>query len=255
MEPRPGPPHPALLQDTLLSPKAFGSQPRTRTWRLPLRYPDHLVAAFYSSARQEIIDRIRLREQLVAGFLVFLGAIAVVAFKEGNRPTTIPVVSWIAFAVALTLSQHQAAIGAIHQYLITEFERDLRCCGKDCKKECGNDSGKGACAITQWDRSRALIGFFHLDFGRVSWGHALLLLFPSFFAQVLSYDAADCTLTNTWWVFWCGGAACCFGTIVVLVRAHVSRKGRARDSYLRKAHRLEYPAREPDLKSYYQHLE
>ena len=216
-----------------------------------MHFPDHLIAAIYTTARQEIIERIKLRDQLVAGYVVFASVVLGLAVKD-NASVSAIALPYVAFAAACLSRQHQQVIGGIARFLAAEFERDLR----DVESTVSSTSSiaKPSVPITQWDRSRSMLSLGHLPFERIGIVHYAIFVLPSFVALFItrpSWIWSDWAFLMAWLI----SAFFAIGTIYQIKKATEDRKELRHDQFRAIAHRLGYPAREQDLAEYFQHFQ
>jgi hypothetical protein len=112
-----------------------------------------IAEAFYTGARSELIERLRLRDNALTLYLAGISAVgtAVVALSAVSENASLAsdisvylllIIPVFASAAASVISQHHAMIGAIEAHLVCEFGRSL--------KERGIH-------LPQWDESRYVI--------------------------------------------------------------------------------------------------
>lgn len=216
-----------------------------------MHYPDHLIAAIYTSARQEIIERIKLRDQVTAGYVVLASAVLAVAVKE-NAPISVLALPYAAFGAACLTRQHQEVIGAIWRYLAAEFERDLRAMESASAGD-KREPPPPPVPVTQWDRSRSLLSLSTRPFYRILLVHLVLLVCPSVFSQVFVLDRV-LRAGNAVIVAWIVGWALIVFTLYQVWSAAADRGALRRASFRSVAHRLGYPARERDFYPHFEHF-
>lgn len=216
--------------------------------RSRMRYPDHLIAAMYSSARQEIIERIKLRDQILAGYTVLALGVLAASAKDHELAHIALALPIAAFCASSLAGQHQEVIGAIGRYLATEFERDLRASGTPSSDKCRPEH-----EITQWDRSRSLLSLGARPFIRVMAAQLVILVAPLALSQWLCYGPAQHSGLKAV-VAWYAGCVLSLATAYQVWRAVSIRKSLSRQGLRTVAHRLGYPARERDLYKHFIHF-
>lgn len=143
-----------------------------------------VALALYSSARSELLERIRLRDQVLMAYLAAVGALFTLAFgKEGNVKTllTLP---FLALGAAVLVSQHNDLIGALSRY-----------CGKELDR-CFADHG---CKVPQWDSSFAFQDLSAHAYAYRTLGAAFILMGTAVAASlIVGLDLYE----STAWVAW-----------------------------------------------------
>jgi len=120
----------------------------------------------YEAAREEILERMRLRDQFLLGYVVAVAALFGVAFGvDVERCEVLLIVPYVALAFSVLVSQHHAVIGSL-----------LFFCGKELHPYLTNLSG--ADATPRWESSETYRSDFRRLLMRRSWAHLVLLLLP-----------------------------------------------------------------------------
>lgn len=131
-----------------------------------------LSAAYYSGAREEVVERIRLRD---ASMTIFLSSVSIIGALYGGLvaylDTTPAIILYgsyllilvcvLANASASVISQHHVLIGALEHYLVTELDPELRRLGV---------------TLPQWDLSGSVMGMKDYSIRSRSKGHQLLII-------------------------------------------------------------------------------
>lgn len=131
-----------------------------------------LSAAYYSGARAEVVERIRLRD---ASMTIFLSSVSIIGALYGGLvaylDTTPAIILYgsyllilvcvLANASASVISQHHVLIGALEHYLVTELDPELRRLGV---------------RLPQWDLSGSVMGMKDYSIRSRSKGHQLLII-------------------------------------------------------------------------------
>ncbi|HAQ34522.1 MAG: hypothetical protein CMF74_12090 [Maricaulis sp.] len=131
-----------------------------------------LSAAYYSGARDEVVERIRLRD---ASMTIFLSSVSIIGALYGGLvaylDTTPAIILYgsyllilvcvLANASASVISQHHVLIGALEHYLVTELDPHLRRIGV---------------TLPQWDLSGSVMGMKDYSIRSRSKGHQLLII-------------------------------------------------------------------------------
>src|SRR5262245_43565578 len=96
---------------------------------------------YYESARQELIQRIQLRDNVVLAFLVAIATIFGISLGTSTRSEILLIVPYLALGATVLVVQHHAVIGAIGDFLCRELEPFFIKMGHD---------------APQWDSSQAI---------------------------------------------------------------------------------------------------
>ena len=164
----------------------------------------------YESARNELIHRIGLRDNIL---LVFLGAVATIlglALSKPDMKEIMLTIPFLSLGASVLVSQHNSLIGALGEYCSQEI-------GKFLEKEYDNE------VVSQWDNSKALERYSSHAMTLRTLGHIMLLLFPSFISLIFNVNYSfDFSLRYTlvWWI--------CFFTFILslyyIIDTHYWRK-------------------------------
>ena len=80
---------------------------------------------FYKAARSELVERVKLREQVLLLYLAFVGAIASTALSQNNFREISLVLPFLGLGCAILVSQHNAVIGALIRYTTKDLHEYL----------------------------------------------------------------------------------------------------------------------------------
>ncbi len=133
-----------------------------------------LAIAYYNSARSELIERIKLRDQTLSLYILamgaYLGFVWTAHFGHQEKPVSvldfiiIAPMPLICLAFTLIIIQHHILIGRLGLYLGCELDEDIR---------------KTGINIRQWDNSSTLTGVFDSTLNFRFWEQAIILALPS----------------------------------------------------------------------------
>lgn len=146
-----------------------------------------LLADFYNSARSELIERIRLRDQVLLAYLGAVGALFAFAFGKDGRTDVLLVMPYLALGAALFVQQHNDVIGSLSHY---------------CKVEIGPYLGD---APPHWDASDALGEYLSSAVRLRTWGNVAVVLIPSVGSLVLTRQMLLALVAPTNIALWGGG--------------------------------------------------
>lgn len=165
---------------------------------------------FYNCARAELVERIRLRDNIFVFYPAAVGAVFGVALGTADKVETLLLLPFLGLGVTMLISQHFAVIGALAAYCVLEVGPFL----------CGLTPSEDA---PQWDNSKALADYRDAAILMRTWGHALLIILPSIGALGMNWKHGICSpspLSILWWA----GVVCLVAAGVVMQRTHKFRK-------------------------------
>src|SRR5262245_55690180 len=125
--------------------------------------------SYYESARQEIIARIGLRDNVIVFYLAATGAIFGVALGSSVRESILLILPLLSLGATVLVCQHTSVAGALSHY---------------CAQEIGPILDAG---IPQWDASRALDSYRHSAVTLRSWGHFFLIISPAIASLAINW--------------------------------------------------------------------
>jgi hypothetical protein len=166
--------------------------------------------AFHDSARQEIIMRIRLRDNVLLFYLAVVGAIFGVALGTTVKLEVLLTIPFIAVGSAIMVAQHHEVIGALGYFISHELYHHL-------------------CSLTpsestpQWDRSEAFRDHIKRAILYRVWGQSIMLSIPCIASLGCNYRhaiASPFPYGPLWWF-----ATLCTAIIFYIIySAHKWRK-------------------------------
>src|SRR5258708_37848865 len=128
---------------------------------------------YYESARQELIERIRLRDNSLFVYLGAVGALFGTALAKTAAGQILLVVPYLTLGAVFLMAQHHEVIGNLESYLVNELAPFL---------------DEHEANVPQWNNSSAL----HAYYGQAMlWrlvAHCMLLLVPPAAALILNFD-------------------------------------------------------------------
>jgi hypothetical protein len=164
----------------------------------------------YESARNELVQRIQLREQILLFFVGGVATIYSVALGAENKLEILLAIPYLSFGTAVIISQHNSVIGALGHFCAREIGPFLR------KLE-------PAEYAPLWESSASLHRYSAKALGMRTLAHIVLIVTPAALGLVMNGDYArfsDLTNGIIWWI----GA---MGTVLALgylILAHRWRK-------------------------------
>lgn len=123
---------------------------------------------YYESARNEIISRLGLRDNVL---IVYLGGISAVygfALSKDSLLYVLLAAPYLALGASTILSQHHVVIGKLSDYLRMELGANM--------------------SPLDWERSKAMQSFHPEAMRLRHWSHIILILFPVLIALTVNYD-------------------------------------------------------------------
>jgi hypothetical protein len=137
--------------------------------------PVETALAMYASARSELIERIRLRDQVL---LLFIGAAAALfgtSLSGNGRPEILLALPFVSLGASLLVCQHNDIIGSLSRF---------------CALEIGPHLLSLRCDAPQWDNSEALRDYRTSAVNLRTFGHLLILVTPAAVGLVTNYQLA-----------------------------------------------------------------
>ncbi|WP_038881859.1 hypothetical protein [Vibrio jasicida] len=169
-----------------------------------------LAVKFYEAARAELIERIRLRENII---LFYVGAVATllgVAFgKESVNNEILFVIPLLSLAASILVSHHNSLIGALGLYCSVELKNSL------------NSNLENP--VVQWDESKALIQGSSKAVRTRLIPHLLVISAPALIALIVNIHYLS-TLWSWDAVVWFMGFCCFISSIIYICLSGRDRK-------------------------------
>jgi hypothetical protein len=163
---------------------------------------------FYESARQELIQRIQLRDNVLLVYLGAIGTIFSVSLGTTVKPEILLVIPYLALGASVIVSQHNAVIGSLGIFLVFEIGPFLQ------------KLKEGA---PQWDNSASLHEYSTRAIWMRSFGHFLLIIVPPVAALSINWQSGfygSFPENPIWWV----GVLSTVASIYIIIEAHYWRK-------------------------------
>lgn len=162
----------------------------------------------YKAARDELITRVRLRDQVLLIYLGFTGAVTGIGLAESESTEIFLALPFLGLGCAILVSQHNSVIGALISYCTGDLKPFL------VKK---NEYAP------EFVSSRTFKGHSQMSNRLRSIGHAIILLFPPIIGLGISFDHAlnsPFPFGPTWWF----GVICIAVAFYVILTAHGGRR-------------------------------
>ncbi len=164
----------------------------------------------YESARNELVQRIQLREQVLLFFVGGVATIYSVALGAASKLEILLAVPYLSFGTAVILSQHNAVIGALGHFCADEIGPFLK------KLE-------PAEYAPLWESSASLHRYSSKVLGMRTLAHLVLIITPAALGLLLNWHDArffDLARGTIWWIGATGTAI----SFWFLILAHWWRK-------------------------------
>jgi hypothetical protein len=162
----------------------------------------------YEAARQEVVERIQARDNVLLFYLGAVGTLFGVALGTSARLEILLVIPYLALGAAVLVSQHHALIGWLAAFCANEIEPFL--------KEIGEYA-------PQWDNSLALQEYSSRAIGLRAVGHLVLIVIPSIAGLVMNWRFGFGKLLPQGILWWSGVAFTVLSTWTIR-QAHAGRK-------------------------------
>lgn len=162
-----------------------------------------ILIKHYETVRQEILERIRLRQTVLVLYLGFVGTVLGFAFSPDKNKIGI-VIPFVSFGVAWIIRDHELLLGYLGQWLKTTYDNYLR-------------SNPEFEKYPQWDSSPLIENYAKSVLSARFIGYICLLLILSIVGLVVSW----CELSIVLRIF---GIAFTTGTFIILIWTYFERK-------------------------------
>lgn len=161
----------------------------------------------YESSRNEVLERIRLRDNALLAFLGATGLVFGVASGGPPRPQFLLILPYLSLAAAFVVTQHDRTIGCICAFITQELDPFLR---------------EHSEYAPTWEASNFLRRFTSTAMTLRLISHSILILIPAVLALVWAWSAAATTrlLQLVWWCAAVVTGICVF----FLVSTHLERR-------------------------------
>lgn len=167
--------------------------------------------AAYQAARQEVIERIRLRDNAL---VMFLGATSVVfglAVDDKARSSLLLLlIPYLALAASFILAQHDRTIGALCAFITDDLRKFLRGLRAD---------------APMWESSQFLREYTDLSILMRTLSNLILIILPAVLSLAWAWSTIRSEgklIQSVWW----GGCAVTVMMTILLVATHLDRKSK-----------------------------
>lgn len=131
------------------------------------------ILEYYKTARDEILLRVRLRDQILTAYLIAIGAVFTgLSVSEGN-PVIAIFVPFLSYACSIVLAGHDIAITSINQYIKMVIK------------------SKQSESLTPWDCSSVFVEKAYAASINLYRGRMMVLFLPSVLALVIGFDSVS----------------------------------------------------------------
>ncbi len=158
--------------------------------------------ATYESARQELIQRITLRDHVLLVYLGAVGTILAIALGTDARNDILMLIPFISLGAAVLVSQHNSVIGSLGDFCVNELDDFFI-------------SLKPSEWAPQWDKSKALQKYSSKSIRLRSWGHSIIVIIPSVLGLAINWNHALYSPFPEGIVWWF--AALCFALAIWII--------------------------------------
>lgn len=162
---------------------------------------------FYKAARTELVERVKLRDQVLLAYLAFVGVVSGAAVAlSGNKEVAL-VLPFLGMGCAILVSQHNSVIGALIRYTSVDLHSVLV---------------PKTIWIPEFVNSNSFREHSQRSNFLRSAGHAIVIIIPEIVGLGINYQHAlfsPFPLGPAWWF----GTICIFVSIGVIWSAHAGR--------------------------------
>lgn len=142
---------------------------------------------FYKAARSELVERVKLRDQVLTAYLAFVGVIFGALFLKDLGKEVGLVIPFLGLGCAILVCQHNAVIGALIRYT-----------NRDLQPVISSEIGR----IPEFVSSRSFKTHSSFSNALRSFGHAVIVLVPEICGLAMNYQHALSSPFPTgpaWW--------------------------------------------------------
>lgn len=164
---------------------------------------------YYRAVREELIERVKLRDQVLLVYLGFVGAVLGTSLTKDSWREIGLILPFLGLGCAILVSQHNAVIGAIIRFINEDLKKNLKDVGIDVPEFVSSNSFRGHSRYSNFSRS---------------FGHAVVIMIPEVAGLGINFRHALSSpfpMGPAWW----------FGLAFALCSAFViyeSHRGRSR---------------------------
>jgi hypothetical protein len=162
----------------------------------------------YIAAREEILLRMKLRDQVLLFYLAALGTLLGFALGSSSNPEILFAIPFLAAGASIIVSQHNAVMAVIGEFCADELEKFLR----------ELDPPENA---PQWDNSYTYKRFSERSTNLRSVSHIIILLIPCVLTLVINWKHINSPFPYS--LLWYLGAGCIFFSLYVILSSHKKR--------------------------------
>jgi hypothetical protein len=164
---------------------------------------------YYRAVRDELVERVKLRDQVLLVYLGFVGAVLGASLTKDSWREIGLILPFLGLGCAILVSQHNAVIGALIRFINEDLKRKLKETGIDVPEFVSSNSFRGHSRYSNFSRSL---------------GHAVVIMIPEIAGLGINFPHALLSpfpMGPAWW----------FGLAFALCSAFViydSHRGRSR---------------------------
>lgn len=162
---------------------------------------------FYKAARLELVERVKLRDQVLLVYLAFVGVISGASLSISGSKEVAMTLPFLGMGCAILVSQHNSVIGALIRYTSVDLHNHLMPAKVTIAEFVNSSSFKGHSRQSNFFRST---------------GHAIVIIVPECTGLGINYTHALSSpfpLGPAWWF----GALCTIASVVIILVAHLGR--------------------------------
>jgi hypothetical protein len=188
---------------------------------------------YYKAARDEIILRLRLRDQVLLSYTVVGATVIGLSLSNisGFNNIVALIVPFLAVGASILISSHSIAITHLGSYTV-QLKEPIDLCREHAKVE-----------IEPWDYSSSYMYYSERNLAKRLTGHIVVIFIPAFFSLVVSVKnfSYPFDIHSSLWV---AGVFLTVFSVLILIHAHLVRK---REIDLR-VHKYELQQQERQIK-------
>jgi hypothetical protein len=168
------------------------------TWILDKMSSADTVRANYAMSRQELVQRVQMRDNALMAFLAVTGTVYGVSLGTAANTEILLIIPYLGMGCAVLVSQHNSVIGALLEFNTHEVKKFL-------------ENLSPSEYAPQFDSSKAFKKHSKRSNRLRTFGHLVIIVIPSVFALLynikLSFSSDVFKLLSWWFAAICTGIA------------------------------------------------
>lgn len=161
----------------------------------------------YRAARDELVERVKLRDQVLLIYLGFVGAVIGASLTKNSWREIGLILPFLGFGGVILVSQHNAVIGALIRFINHDLKEKLKDIGIQVPEFVSSNSFRGHSKYSNFSRT---------------FGHAVVIMVPEVAGLGINFEHAfnsKFPMGPAWWF----GLLFAFGSAYAIYDSHQGR--------------------------------